>query len=38
MAPDKTAYVITERTVTSSDTMDIAMAADGGQAVVFMPV
>ena len=37
VAPDKTAYVITASEVTSADTLDIFMAADGGQAVVFIP-
>lgn len=37
-SPSRTAYNITERVVTSADTLDIAMAADGGCAVTFMPV
>lgn len=37
-APDKTCYRIGHRTVTSADTLEIAMAADGGQAVSFIPV
>ena len=37
-APDKTCYTIEKRIVTSDDTLEISMAADGGQAVVFKPV
>lgn len=37
MAPDKRAFRIFSRTVTSSDSMDIRMAGDGGQAIVFSP-
>lgn len=37
MAPDKRAFRIFSRTVTSSDSMDIRMAGDGGQAIVFCP-
>ena len=37
-APDKTCYRIEKRIVTSDDTLEISMAADGGQAVVFKPV
>lgn len=37
-APDKTFYTIEKRIVTSDDTLEISMAADGGQAVVFKPV
>lgn len=37
-APDKTCYRMEKRTVTSEDSLEIAMAADGGQAVSFMPV
>ncbi len=37
-APDKTCYRIEHRTVTSADTLEIAMAADGGQAISFIPV
>ena len=37
-APDKTRYTIEKRIVTSDDTLEISMAADGGQAVVFKPV
>ena len=36
-APDKTCYRIEHRTVTSADTLEIAMAADGGQAISFIP-
>ena len=36
-APDKTAYKIYHKEVTSSDTLDISMSADGGQAVVLLP-
>ena len=35
---DKTCYRIEKRIVTSDDTLEISMAADGGQAVVFKPV
>ena len=37
-APDKTCYRIEKIKVTSSDTLTIEMAADGGQAVSFIPV
>ena len=37
-ASDKTAYRILTETVTASDTLDIAMSADGGQAIVLKPV
>lgn len=37
-APDKTYYKIEKRRVTSTDTIDISMAADGGTAVSFIPV
>ena len=37
VAPDKTCYRIERRTVTSTDSLEIAMAADGGQAVSFIP-
>jgi len=37
-APDKTFYRIEKIKVTSSDTLTIEMAADGGQAVSFIPV
>ena len=37
-APDKTCYRIEKRIVTSDDTLEISMAADGGQAVSFKPV
>ena len=37
-APDKTCYRIEHRTATSADTLEIAMAADGGQAISFIPV
>ena len=37
-APDKTYYRIEHRKVTSADTLEIVMAADGGQAVSFIPV
>ena len=37
-APDKTCYRIEHRKVTSVDTLEIMMAADGGQAVSFIPV
>ena len=37
-APDKTAYRILTETVTASDTLHIAMSADGGQAIVLKPV
>lgn len=37
-APDKTCYTIEKRIVTSDDTLEISMAADGGQAVVFKPI
>ncbi len=37
VAPDKTSYRIERRTVTSADSLEIAMAADGGQAVSFIP-
>ncbi len=37
-APDKTCFRIEHRTVTSEDVLEIAMAADGGQAVSFIPV
>ena len=30
-------YVISERIVTSSDTLSVAMASGGGQAVTFIP-
>lgn len=36
-APDKTAYVIRTIEVTSRDILDVAMAQDGGQAVIFTP-
>ena len=32
-----TSYVITERDVTAADTLEVAMAPGGGQAVTFMP-
>ena len=37
-APDKTCYRIEHRTVTSEDSLEITMAADGGQAISFIPV
>ena len=37
-APDKTAYILSTKEVSSSDTLSIAMSADGGQAIVFKPV
>ena len=37
-APDKTFYKIEKRAVTSDDTLEIQMAADGGQAISFKPV
>lgn len=37
-APDKTCYRIEHRIVTSADSIEIAMAADGGQAISFIPV
>ena len=36
-APDKTCYRIEKRNVTSADSLEIIMAADGGQAVSFIP-
>lgn len=36
-APDKTAYVIRTIEVASRDILDVAMAQDGGQAVIFTP-
>lgn len=37
-APDKTCYRIEKRIVTSTDSLEIAMAVDGGQAISFIPV
>lgn len=37
-APDKTSYRIEHRTVTSEDSLEITMAADGGQAISFIPM
>ena len=37
-APDKTFYRIEKRIVTCDDTLEISMAADGGQAISFIPV
>jgi alpha-glucosidase len=37
-AADKTCYRIEHRKVTSADTLEIMMAADGGQAISFIPV
>lgn len=37
-APDKACYSIVRKTVTSADSLEIAMAADGGQAVSFIPL
>ena len=37
-APDKTCYKIEKRVVTCNDTLEISMAADGGQAISFIPV
>ena len=37
-APDKTCYKIEKRIVTCDDTLEISMAADGGQAISFVPV
>ena len=36
-APDKTAFRILSADVTASDTLHVAMSADGGQAIVFKP-
>ena len=37
-APDKTCYKIEKRVVTCNDTLEISMAADGGQAITFTPI
>lgn len=37
-APDKTCYRIEKKKVTSSDSLKIEMAGDGGQAVSFFPL
>ena len=37
-APDKTCYKIEKRVVTCNDTLEISMAADGGQAISFTPI
>ena len=37
-AQDKTCYRIDELTVTSEDTLEIAMAPNGGQAISFIPI
>ena len=37
-AQDKTFYKIEKRVVTCDDTLEISMAADGGQAISFVPV
>ncbi len=37
-APDKTCYRMERRFITSADSLEIVMAADGGQAVSFIPV
>lgn len=37
-APDKTCYKIEHREVTSTDTLEISMVADGGQAISFRPL
>lgn len=37
-APDKTCYRIEKMKVTSSDSLKIEMAGDGGQAVSFFPL